>query len=137
MKKLFSTHISANAINFALLILRVSGGVFMLTHGWPKFNKVLDGDFKFGDPLGIGPEASLVLAMLAEFFGSILIILGLGTRFASLALIITMIVAGFIRHAADPFATKEKALLYLLIFTVTLILGAGKYSLDRAIERKL
>jgi putative oxidoreductase len=42
-----------------------------------------------------------------------------------------MAVAVFFAHAGDPFARKELALLYLLIFSVIFILGAGKYSLDR------
>jgi putative oxidoreductase len=41
-----------------------------------------------------------------------------------------MIVAAFIVHAADPLATKEKAILYLIGFAAIAFLGAGKYSID-------
>jgi putative oxidoreductase len=44
-----------------------------------------------------------------------------------------MAVAAFIAHAADPFGTKEKPLLFLVIFIVLLLTGGGKYSLDRKV----
>ena len=37
----------------------------------------------------------------------------------------------FIVHAADPFGTKEKALLFAVTFIVIFLLGPGKYSIDR------
>ena len=42
-----------------------------------------------------------------------------------------MLVAAFIVHGADPFAKKEKALLYAICFLVIAITGAGKYSIDK------
>ena len=48
-----------------------------------------------------------------------------------------MLVAGFISHAGDPFAVKEKAFLFLVIFVTITIAGAGKYSIDNFINKKL
>ena len=42
-----------------------------------------------------------------------------------------MAVAAFIVHAEDGFGTKEKALLYALIFLVIYIAGPGKISIDK------
>ena len=50
-----------NALHFGLLLLRIGISAAMLTHGYGKFMKVLAGDFSFGDPIGIGPTASLIL----------------------------------------------------------------------------
>lgn len=86
--------------------------------------------------LGFGREISLVLAVFAEFFCSILVILGFATRFALFPLIITMLVAIFIAHGDDPFHVKEHALLFLFPYLSLLILGAGKYSLDYLIFGK-
>ncbi len=105
----------------------------MMTHGVPKVQKIMGGDLSFGDPIGLGPEISLILTAFAEAFCGLLIVLGLGTRLASIPLIITMGVAGFIHHASDPFGGKEKALLFLLIFVVLLITGGGKYSMEQRI----
>ena len=108
----------------------------MITHGWGKFERVINGDFRFGDPLGIGVEASLILAAFAEFVCSVLVILGLTTRLAAIPLIVTMLVAWQVAHADDPFSSQEKAVFYLLSFLTILITGPGKYSLDQKIFGK-
>lgn len=124
--------------DLALFMLRsVSGGVMLLAHGLPKLYRLFSpGEINFADPLGIGTIPSLVLVVLSEFFCSILVIVGLFTRASLILLIITMFVAGFIHHAADPFAQKEKALLFLLIYVFLFITGPGKYSLNRIIKIK-
>ncbi|MDZ7694935.1 MAG: DoxX family protein [Balneolaceae bacterium] len=111
-------------------------GAFILTHGIPKLFRVLSGNFRFGDPIGLGSELSLILAVFAEAICGFLVIIGLGTRFASLVLAINMAVAGFIAHADDPFGTKEKALLFLIFFVATTLFGGGKYSLDHKLFNK-
>lgn len=108
----------------------------MLTHGFPKLMKVIDGNMQFGDPLGIGAGPSLVLAAFAEAICSILIILGLATRLAVIPLIITMATAAFIVHANDPFSSQEMPLLYLLIYVTLMVTGPGKYAVDQAIGKK-
>jgi len=109
----------------------------MLTHGYPKLQKLLaGGEIQFFDFMGIGATASLALAVFAEVLCSVLLVLGLGTRLASIALAITMGVAVFLRHAEDPFAEKEKALLYLLVYLTILVFGPGKYSLDSLVGGK-
>lgn len=103
----------------------------MLTHGYPKFQRLIAGEFSFGNPLGLGVEASLILTVLAEFLCSILLILGLATRYALVPLMTVMAVAWLVVHGDDPFGTQEKAALYLLCFLVLLITGPGKHSLDK------
>jgi len=136
MKRLFSTQVNTGAINFWLLVSRVAIGAFMLTHGLPKLNKLLAGNIDFADPFGIGPGASLLLAVFAEAFCSILLIFGFATRLVTIPLMITMLVAIFYAHSADPFGKKELAVVYLTIFIGFSILGAGKYSIDNLISRK-
>ena len=136
MKKIFQTRINPNSTHFALLLLRLAAGGFMLTHGYGKLQRSLAGEFQFGDPIGLGPEVSLVLAVFAEFFCSLLVMLGLGTRLATIPLIVTMAVAAFIAHGADPFGRKELALFYLVSFVVLFLTGSGKFSVDRLIGGK-
>ncbi|NVK83759.1 MAG: DoxX family protein [Cytophagia bacterium] len=136
LKKLLKTGNYPANIDFSLLIFRVGVSAMMLTHGYGKFLKVINGDFRFGDPLGIGVEASLTLAAFGEFVCSILVILGLATRYATVPLMITMLVAWQISHGDDPFSTQEKSVFYLLSFLTILITGPGKYSLDRKIFGK-
>jgi putative oxidoreductase len=124
-------------INFALFILRVTAGAFMLTHGWGKLLMLTSGEpISFADPFGLGMTISLILAVIAEVLCAILIIAGFLTRLAAIPLIITMLTAAFVIHAQDPFNVKEMSLLYSLIFTVLAITGAGKISIDYLLTRK-
>ena len=117
-------------VHFSLLVLRMGVAALMLTHGWPKFMKVLTGNFTFGDPIGIGSMTSLVLAMLAEFVCSILILIGFQTRVAAIILMINMLVVTFFAHGADPFGKKEMPLLYFLVYFTLYFVGPGKHSID-------
>ncbi len=117
--------------NIGLAFLRIAPSAMILTHGIPKLQKLIAGDFEFGDPIGIGATPSLFLAVIGEFLCPILIIIGFKTRWAAIPPAITMLVAGFIVHSADPFDTKEKAMMYALFFIAIALLGPGKYSIDR------
>jgi putative oxidoreductase len=103
----------------------------MLFHGLPKFQKLIAGNFEFGNPLGIGAAPSLFLAVIGEFVCPILIIIGFKTRWAAIPAAITMFVAAVIVHGEDPFGTKEKALFYLVAFLTIALLGTGKFSIDK------
>jgi putative oxidoreductase len=130
MKPLLGTKASPSMVHFALLVLRIGVSAMMLTHGWPKFTKILAGNFNFGDPIGIGSTPSLLLSTLAEFVGAILILLGFQTRIAAILLMINTLVITFFAHGADPFGKKELPLLYFLIYFTIYFVGPGKHSVD-------
>lgn len=114
----------------AICLLRIGAAALIMTHGFPKFMRILEGDFSFGDPLGIGAAPSLVLVAFAEFICALFVLIGLGTRVALIPLIINMTVVVFVAHADDPFGRKELGLFFLLSFVTLFLTGAGKYSLD-------
>lgn len=117
--------------DLGLALLRIATSAMLLTHGLPKFQKIISGNLEFADPFGIGAAPSLFLAVIGEFICPILVIIGFKTRWMAVPPAITMAVAAFIHHSADDFGTKEKALLYLVIFVSIILLGPGKYSVDR------
>ncbi|WP_203296623.1 DoxX family protein [Luteirhabdus pelagi] len=117
--------------HLGLLLMRLGFSGLMLTHGIPKFIQLINGNFDFGDPIGIGPTASLILAVVGEFVCPILVILGIKTRISAIPIIITMIIAAFVVHAADPLGRKELALLYLIGFLVIALMGGGRFALSR------
>jgi putative oxidoreductase len=138
LKSIFNPGNYPKNIDLTLLLLRITSGVFMLTHGWGKFLKLMgDEPIKFADPIGVGVTASLVLVVFSEVFCSILLFLGLTTRLAAIPLIITMLVAAFIVHANDGFGRQELPLLYTAIYIVFVITGAGKFSVDNWIYNKI
>ena len=117
--------------DIGLALLRIVPSALLLTHGIPKFQKLIGGDFEFADPIGIGATPTLFLAVLGEFICPILLILGFKTKWAAIPPALVMAVAAFVVHSADPFGTKEKAILFLGFFLVIFLLGPGKYSLDK------
>jgi putative oxidoreductase len=119
------------SIDFGLLLMRVGFSAGMMTHGYGKFLKVIQGNFEFGDPIGIGPTFSLILASIGEFIAPILIIIGWKTRLATIFPTLTMLVAFAIAHDGDPFSRKEKAFVYLIAFLTLYFTGPGKYSLGK------
>lgn len=135
MKKILNTDFDATQVDVVLLILRIAVATLMLTHGIPKLQMLFGGsEIQFPGVLGLSPAVSLALAVLAEVVGSVLIFIGLGTRLATIPLIITMLVAVFMIHANDPFANQELGLLYLLMYIPLLILGSGKFSIDKLLH---
>lgn len=137
MNKLFVKTMQNANTNFALLLLRSGASIMMLTHGIPKLMQFFSGEpIAFASVLGMSMGLSLALAVFAEVFCSVCVLLGLGTRLASIPLIVTMATAAFHIHGADPFARKEMSLLYGLIFIVLLLTGAGKYSIDYLLSEK-
>ena len=117
-------------INVSIVIVRIYTSAMMLTHGFPKLMRLLDGDMKFRDPIGLGPELSLILTVFSEFFCSILIIIGLGTRLATIPLLITMVVVLFIVHGSNPISEHLNVVAYIAAYLALFATGSGKYSLD-------
>lgn len=116
--------------SLGLLVLRVGiGSLMLLQHGLGKLMSFSEKWHHFPDPLGIGNEISMILAVFAEFFCSIALILGIKTRLAAIPLFITMMVAILMIHAHDPWSKKELALLYAIPFLTFMFTGGGRYSL--------
>jgi putative oxidoreductase len=131
MKKLFSTRYSDNAVSFALLVLRLTAGGLMIPHGFQKLMDFAEKSSAFSDPFHIGGPVSMALVVFAEFFCGALIVIGLFTRLACIAPIISMTVALLYAHNGDVFGAGEKAALFLGGLLALLFTGAGKVSLDR------
>ncbi|NRR90992.1 DoxX family protein [Winogradskyella undariae] len=130
--------LNSNLTDAGLLILRVFLGLAMcFGHGIGKWSSLFSGEeIKFADPFGVGMLPSLVLAVFAEVICSLLLALGLLTRWALIPLIVTMFVAIFLVHLSDGFGVMEKALLYGIGYLTLFLAGPGKYSVDRFLKRK-
>jgi putative oxidoreductase len=122
--------------DLALLLVRLLAGGMMLTHGIPKIGRFFgEGPVQFAGPIGLGPEMSLGLAIFAEVACAILVMIGFKTRWATIPLMITMLVAAFYAHGSDPFSKKELSLTFFTLF-LSINSGPGKYSVDEWIRRR-
>jgi len=121
----------------SLLILRLFVGLTMaFSHGLgklPPSSQLVDGLASMGFP---APDFFAWCAALAEALGGLLLAIGLLTRPSALFMGITMAVAAFVAHAADPFQKKELALMYLIVAIFFTLHGAGKFSLDFFLGKK-
>ena len=129
-----------------LLPLRIVLGIIFIAHGGQKLfgwfgGYGLEGTAGFFEAkLGMSP--GILFAFLAgagEFFGGILVMLGLATRFGAFNLAVTMVVAIYTVHGGSFFAPAGMEYpLALLAMSITLLIsGGGSYSLDRVVVEKL
>jgi putative oxidoreductase len=123
-----------SSTDLALLLLRVwAGGSLLILHGWSKLMTFEKMSGVFPDPLRIGHQPSLILAIVGEVVCSTLLVLGLFTRFAALGTTINMTVAFFLQHkmVLKGAGSGELAYIYLACFLTILIAGPGRFALDK------
>ena len=127
-----------------LAVLRVcTGATLFLRHGWEK-QPAHWAQFMvhFPNPIGIGPHASFFIAFLSDFVCGILLVIGLGTRWAAAFCFANIFVAwAFVHHFAflgkGPGSDHgELIVLYLGALLTLVIAGPGAACLDRIIARK-
>ncbi len=123
-------------VSAGLLVLRVSAGLMMMFHGIQKIQNFSQLAGGFYDPFGIGPKASLILAIAAEAGCAALFVIGLFTRLACVPLAVTMFVALFLYHAQDLWSARELSALYLGIFVAVFLTGPGALSVDHILNRR-
>lgn len=130
----FRRSLTEFTISLLLLALRILFGGLLLSHGIQKWNNYAEMSAVFPDPLGVGSNVSLGLAIFGELACSIGFIFGALYRLAMIPMIFTMCMAFLVIHGSDPFAVKELAFVYLVVFILMYITGPGKFSIDRFIS---
>ena len=136
-----------SAQSTASLPLRLIAGIIFSAHGAQKLfawfgGYGLDGTGQWMESIGLAPGYLMaIFAGSAEFFGGLLLIIGLLTRPTSLVLAITMLVAIFSVHIQNGLFMSNNGYefgLALLAISVTLIIqGSGKFAIDNIISKKL
>jgi putative oxidoreductase len=134
MNKLIKLDFVPFSTDLGLLVLRVWFGLSMFgIHGLAKLKNFGGTVSMFQEKMGF-PAPLGAAAVLAESVFALLLVLGLGTRWAAAFLAVTMSVAFFKVHGAvleqgNP-GSGEMAFLYLGAAVALLIAGAGRYSVD-------
>lgn len=135
MKRIFSY--SEKYTSLGLLFLRLAIGILFIYHGWPK----LTGGREVW--IGVGSAMTTVgidfgftywglMASCAEFFGGILLIIGLLTRPAAFFMFFTMLIAMIMHLSLGQGLGGIGASLHAaIIFLMLIFTGPGKISLDK------
>jgi len=122
-------------------LARLTVGLVFIGTGWGKLHSLGDVTDFFASLHIPAPGFNARLAASTEFFGGVLVLVGLGTRLASLPLAFTMIVAILTAKRAD--INGLTALVgfeewsYLVFFIWLAVAGAGPLSLDNVVWRFL
>jgi len=125
------------AQKFVPLLLRITLGSVFIVHGWGK----ISGDLaQLGSTFGnMGIPVAAVTAWLVaiiEFFGGILVLLGLYTRYAALFIGLVMIGAMvFVKFAKGFQGGWEYDFVLLMISIALVFLGDGPVALGQFFKR--
>lgn len=133
-----------NGDAWAPLFARLALGIVMVVHGAGKLFEIGPSAMPMSDVAGMiatlgFPAASLFawIVALVEFGGGILVLLGLFTRYAAIAIALDMFVATTLVHFQNGFPHSDGGYEYtLVLFLLALSLltsGAGKLSVTQAI----
>lgn len=121
-----------------LVLLRVATGFLFMQHGAQKLFGLFGGFG--GTPGATAPLFSMMgLAGVLEFFGGLLVLLGLFTRPTAFILAGQMAVAYFMVHLSQGFWPIENggelAALYAFVFLYLSARGGGRWSMDALLDR--
>lgn len=118
---------------WAYALLRIVAGLLFACHGAQKLFGALGGQSQLGVPL-------MAAAGVIEFFGGVLVMLGLFAGYAAFLSSGMMAVAYFMAHAPNgfwPIINKgELAVLYCFVFLFIASKGSGRLSVDAIARRR-
>ena len=127
-----------------LLLARLIVGVVFIAHGGQKLFGLWGGGGIEGtgagfEKAGLSPgEPLALLAGSGEFFGGILLILGLLTRLGAFSIAASMVVAIVAMHLPGPLLDGYEFPLTLLGISLLLLLaGPGRLSVDALVRRRI
>jgi putative oxidoreductase len=138
--------------SWAALILRVMLAIVILPHGAQKLLGWYGGNGFSGTMAFFTGQMQLpwlvaFLIIMGEFFGGLSLIIGFLTRFTAASLAIIMLGAIALVHWPHGFFMNwfgkqageglEYHLLFIAICAALVIMGAGKWSVDRAIAHRM
>lgn len=129
--------------DYAAAALRVSSGILFVAHGWMKVSVfTIPGTVAFFESLGL-PGFFAYLTIFAELAGGIALILGVGTRLVSIALIPVLLGATW-AHSGNGWSFSgegggwEYPLFWTVVQAAIAVLGRGAFALSiPALDRRL
>lgn len=120
--------------DYAAFALRVSSGLLFIAHGWLKLSVfTIAGTVGYFESLGL-PGLLAYLTIFAEIAGGVALILGVGTRLVSLALIPVLLGATWVHSGNGWLFSSEGGgwefpLFWAVIQGVIATLGRGAFAL--------
>ena len=131
----------ADAIDFALLLLRLGVGAVMLAHGINHVRPNIEATASWFGSMGMKPaKLHAWLASVTEIGAGIALVLGLLTPFAAAGTVGVMFVAWAINHRGNGFFIFRPGEGWEYVMTLGIVglvigaIGPGAWSLDEALD---
>lgn len=142
MRKLIQVIVNPNSSNtinnWVLLCFRVLLSLEMIyAHGLKKIGVGVAVAEKVPNPLHLPEVINNAFAISANIFFPILVVFGLFTRLSVLPILAVTLTGYFVLHFDDAPLVKDTPFMFSLSYLVVLFLGAGKYSLDNYLFKKI
>lgn len=134
---LTETEPSNRLFDISLLVFRIVASLeLMVAHGLKKIGVSTTKPEIVPNPLDLPEELNRLLAISANLFFPILVILGFLTRLATLPVLAVTLTGYFVVHRNGTLLQRDTPLIYSLIFLLILVLGPGGYSVDSYLHNK-
>jgi putative oxidoreductase len=124
-----------------ILLLRLGIGLMFVYHGWPKISGGVETWVKLGAAMkfmgvGFAPAFWGFMSASAEFFGGILIAVGLLTRPVAMMMAFNMVVAVVLKFSTGAgMAGASQAIEVGIVFLSLILIGPGRYSIDARCQK--
>lgn len=124
-----------------ILLLRLGIGLMFVYHGWPKISGGTETWVKLGAAMkfmgiGFAPAFWGFMSAAAEFFGGILIALGLLTRPVAMIMAFNMVVAVVLKFSTGAgMGGASQAIEVGIVFLSLILIGPGRYSVDARFQK--
>lgn len=125
--------------NLSETVLRAFAGIALITHGWSKIQAPM-ARIDLVESLGFYPGVIFSpLLSGTEFFGGILIAIGLLTRPAAVGALVVLLVAAWFHWVTqgEGYSGAEKALLWAAIMFFFAIRGGNRHSVDALLRKEI
>lgn len=128
-------------LDYGLLVIRLALGIVMVAHGGQKLftygHAGVAGNFAaMGMPV---PQVAAALIIAVEFFGGLLMLAGLFTRYVGAAFAFAMLVATVQVHLPNGFFLPGGYEFTMTLAAISIglaLTGPGRFSADAAISRR-
>jgi putative oxidoreductase len=142
MKKLFILALgvdsSGKLFNWGMFCFRVLVSIeLIVVHGLKKIGVGVQEAEHIPNPLHLPETFNNSFAIAANLFFPLMVIAGFCTRLATLPTLAVTLTGYFVVHGHDTLLERDIPFMYSLAFLLIAVLGAGKYSIDNYLYKKL
>lgn len=136
--RLFTVPAGSRCFNLLLLLFRVAISVqLIVVHGLKKLGIGVDNIEIIPNPFGFPAYINNIMAISANIVFPLFVIAGIFTRVATIPVLAVTLTGYFVVHRNDPMLVSDVPFMYSVSFLFILFSGAGKFSLDHLLYKKL